>query len=281
MNFWIIDSKKGITLVFYSSMGIFLDENIVSGLISALNQLTMIEFKQPIQSINMGGFKWIYMVEQEINLLFVMSDSIEVSTDIIKGRLSYLKQLFYKQYIQNKEKWKEKWTGDLEIFKSFKNIIEDYYNQWTNADHVDSLAEFYDAIGIFQELLNMTKNLVENHCFGEQKNEIYELFSDVVNKLINDPEIEREKELHTISFSIDYGFNIFDIDPMNCNLIFVKKKLKELLLDVFSVLKKELGYEPLLLCLNKEKIFQFIYENLNLIKTLNLDHFILKIILVE
>ena len=281
MNFWVIDSKKGITLVYYSSMGIFLDEDIVSGLISALNQLTMIEFKQPIQSIDMGGFKWIYVVDQEINLMFVMSDSIEVSTDTIKGRLNYLENMFYKAYIPNKDKWYKKWTGDVQMFQPFKEVIGKYYEQWTSANHVDSLAEFYDAIGIIQELLNLTKNLIENHCSEEIKVELYSYIDEVIKSFKNNPDIKKEEEFQKITFSGNEGFDIFEIDPMNCNISNIIEHIKNLVLEIFTLLKRQLGYDVCLLNFHKEEIFKFIYGNLSLIKTLNLDHFMLKLILIE
>ena len=281
MNLWIIDSHKGIALVYYSSMGIFLDENIVSGLISALNQLTMIEFKQPIQSINMGGFKWIYVVDQETNLMFVMSDSIEVSTEVIKGRLNFLKRLFMKRFVPNKNVWRQEWTGDIEMFQPFKESIKNYHDQWTSAGNIDLLAEFYDMIGIFQEILNLTLNIIENHCFDEKKEDIYKKITEIFNSFKDDPMIIKEEELQNISFSSDLGYNIFEIDPMNCNTRFVKEQIRNLVEKIIFMLKKEIGYESCLLLFSKEEIFKYIYENFSLVKQLDLDKYILKLFLLE
>ena len=117
MNFLVIESKKGITLAHYSSTALPIDETMISGLISALNELTMVEFKQPIQSVNMGGFKWIYSVDEPTNILFVMSDFIDISTDVIRGRLNFLKMLFLRNFVSDVETWKSEWTGDIERFQ--------------------------------------------------------------------------------------------------------------------------------------------------------------------
>ena len=108
MNIWIVDVERGIKLVYYSSDDLPLNDNLISGLLSAINQLTMVEFKQPIESINMGGFKWIYILDLDLNLMFVASESIDISTETIKGRLSFIKELFIRQF----EVAIKDWTGD-------------------------------------------------------------------------------------------------------------------------------------------------------------------------
>jgi len=281
MNIWVIDSTKGITLTYYSSKGIFLDEDLVSGLISALNQLTMVEFKQPIQSINMGGFKWIYMVEPNYDLLFVMSDSIDVSTDTIKGRLNFLKHLFMKSYVVNVEEWEDRWFGDVGIFEPFKETIEVYYDQWTNAGDVDSLAEFYDAIGIFQELLNLTRNCIENHSSKDMKESIYNCIIETFINFKDNKTIKKEAELQNITFSRESGYDIFEIDPMNCDMEFVKDQMKFLVKKIYSLIKNLLGHDSCLVYFKEEGIYQYCVENYILLRNLNLDKFIIELLLTE
>ncbi len=65
MNVWILDSESGITLLYKPYMDLALDEDLISGLLAALNQFTTYEFQQGIESIEMGGLRWSYLEDKE------------------------------------------------------------------------------------------------------------------------------------------------------------------------------------------------------------------------
>lgn len=65
----------GVTLVFKSYLNITIAENLISGLLAAINSFVVSEFNQPIDSINMGGFYWVYNYDEERRLLFICADS--------------------------------------------------------------------------------------------------------------------------------------------------------------------------------------------------------------
>ena len=52
-----MESDSGITLVYKPYMDFPVNEDLVSGLLTALNQFTIVEFKQGIESIEMGGLR--------------------------------------------------------------------------------------------------------------------------------------------------------------------------------------------------------------------------------
>jgi len=64
MNVWILDSESGITLLYKPYMDLALDEDLISGLLAALNQFTTYEFQQGIESIEMGGLRWSYLEDK-------------------------------------------------------------------------------------------------------------------------------------------------------------------------------------------------------------------------
>ncbi|TFG21233.1 MAG: hypothetical protein EU533_05540 [Promethearchaeota archaeon] len=277
MNIWIVDVQRGIKLVYYSSDNLPLNDNLISGLLSAINQLTMVEFKQPIESINMGGFKWIYILDLDLNLMFVASESIAISTETIKGRLSFIKDLFIRQFKQVITDW----TGDVQQFEPFGGMIDNYYQQWSQAENVDALAQFYDVIGIFQQILNLVRNVVRNNTEGETQAGLYQAIEDLFQRFKANPENEKEPELQKIEFSRDTGFNIFNINPLNCDALLVKKQLQKLLLDIISILKEKIGADTILSLFRKEDLFNYIINNLILIKELKLDNFLLQLLLRE
>ncbi|GAG66783.1 unnamed protein product, partial [marine sediment metagenome] len=50
------------------------DEDIVSGFLTAFHHFSMEEFHQSLESIEMGGLRWIYILEPNFKLLFVAAD---------------------------------------------------------------------------------------------------------------------------------------------------------------------------------------------------------------
>ncbi|MCK4287145.1 MAG: hypothetical protein KAX18_13130, partial [Candidatus Lokiarchaeota archaeon] len=85
INIWVLESDSGITLVYKAYMEFPVNEDLVSGLLTALNQFTIVEFKQGIESIEMGGLRWVYIHDKETNLLFIGADSKEVKTDMLRA----------------------------------------------------------------------------------------------------------------------------------------------------------------------------------------------------
>ena len=108
INIWILDSR-GLCLVHKSFTGSDLDANLITGMLSALHQFLLSQFNQSIESIDMGGYRWAYLYEKELNLIFVISDTKAVSSEILRSRLNIIKQAFISEYIPDVEKWNENW----------------------------------------------------------------------------------------------------------------------------------------------------------------------------
>lgn len=174
MNIWILEGNSGVTLLFKSFSGFELNEYLVSGFITALNQFTIAEFKRPIESIDMGGYKWIYILDEEVNLLFVVADKKESNSELLRARLTVIKSTFINKYVTEEKIWGDKFDGNVEPYEDFKQTIEDFYNQWEQAEDLSTLAEFFDFIGVFQQLLNLINNIIEKHLFYDVKLSVWE-----------------------------------------------------------------------------------------------------------
>lgn len=77
MKIWIVDSSTGTTF-FYHQFGeieVEVNEHLVSGLLAALNQFIMTQFEEPIESIDMGGARWIYVYDKEKEILCVAAET--------------------------------------------------------------------------------------------------------------------------------------------------------------------------------------------------------------
>ena len=274
-----MESDSGITLVYKAYMDFPVNEDLVSGLLTALNQFTIVEFKQGIDSIEMGGLRWVYVHDKETNLLFIGADSKEVSGDTLRSRLDAIKNIFIQQYANKKYKWKDKWTGNVEIYKPFEKIIEEYYMQWKQAEHITTVAEFFDMLGIFQQILNLVINVIEVHLPEEKREVIYVKIEEMFENYEKDEIIEKNPELQKITFERKIGINVISINPMNCNMLVAEKQIISLIKRIVEILKEEEGYYESLKYFIEENIFDYIISNFNLLNDLNLFIFLIQLFL--
>jgi len=277
MNIWILDSKRGVTLIYKSFLDLPVKDDLVSGLLTALNQFTLTEFKEPIDSIDMGGFKWIYILDVDYNLLFVVADIKNTESETLKSRLEFLKNLFIKQFGEDLKNW----TGDIELFKPFGDTIEKYYAHWQAAENVDLFADFFDMLGVFQQILNLLRGVIDNQIdFKKQENiikNVVELFYNFKNRM----DIKKIQELSKISYSKEAGFSIFNINPTNVDIQVVKKQIMYLLIQIIKIIKEELGHDLALNYFSDQNIFNYIFNNMPLLKKLKLEGFLLQLFLLK
>jgi len=277
MNVWIIDGTTGIILLNKSHMDLPIDDDLVSGLLTALNQFTMVEFKQPLESIDMGGLRWVYLLDKELGLLFVAADKKDVSAEVVRARLNVIKTTFIKQYMGVGANWRDKWDGNTDEYTAFRKEIEIYYSQWRQAVVLDKMAEYFDFLGIFQQLFNLMVDIIENHMDAEQKERVYVKISQIFTDFNNRSEIQEDPELSKISFSKDIGFNIISINPTICDMPILEKEVITLLRLVIEAIKDEVGQATCLDYFQKENVYTYIFNNLVLLKTLNLEGFLLQL----
>lgn len=276
-----MESDSGITLVYKPFMDFPVNEDLVSGLLTALNQFTIVEFKQGIESIEMGGLRWIYILDKETNLLFIGADSKEVTTDTLRSRLDVIRHTFIQQYANEKNRWGSKWAGNVEIYKPFEKIIEEYYTQWKQAERITTVAEFFDMLGIFQQILNLVINVIEVHLSKKKKNRIYKKIDVMFQNYSQLDIVKKNPELSSITFQRKTGINIINIDPMNCDMVIVEKQIINLITRMVEILKDEEGYFTSIKFFIEENIFDYLISNFSLLNDLNLFIFLIKLFLIK
>jgi hypothetical protein len=276
MNIWILDAGSGITLVYLSYRDLMVNEDLVSGLLTALNKFTVFEFKQGIESIEMGGLRWVYLEDKESNLLFIAADEKEVTADILKARLNVIKQTFIKEYVDTGIFKKNKWDGNTDPFEPFKEIIDEYYRQWKKAESITTLGEFFDILGIFQQVLNIIMNTMQKVM---QKDKILKKIANMFYVMKSNPDFQKDPELKKITFTVEDGFNIIDINPNNCDMVLVERHLIQLVKKTVQIIKNELSREEFVYYFLEEYLFNYLLNNLSLLNKLNLDSFLLKLFL--
>ena len=276
-----MESDSGITLVYKPYKDFLVNEDLVSGLLTALNQFTIVEFKQGIDSIEMGGLRWVYIMDKETNLLFIGADSRAVRGDILRARLDIIRVTFIQQYAHDKNRWKGKWAGNVEIYKPFEKVIEEYYSQWQQAERITTVAEFFDILGIFQQILNLAVNVVEGHLTEGKKALIYNKIERMFGNYYDSEIIKENPELSSITFERGIGFNIISIDPMSCDMLVAEKQIINLIQRMVEIIKEVEGYYPSLKYFIEENIFDYLISNFDLLNDLNLFTFLLKLFLIK
>ena len=279
INIWILESDSGITLVYKPYMDFPVNEDLVSGLLTALNQFTIVEFKQGIESIEMGGLRWVYILDKETNLLFIGADSHQVTTDTLRSRIDVIRHTFIQQYAHSKNSWKGKWTGNVEIYRPFENVIDEYYTQWKQAEKITTVAEFFDMLGIFQQILNLLINVIEGRL--KKKKKIYQIIEDMFKNYSETEVVQKNPELSSITFERKIGINVIGINPMNCDMVVIEKEIINLIKRITEALKEEVGYYPCLHFFVEENIFDYLISNFSLLMDLNLFIFLIKLFLLR
>ena len=281
MNIWILDSESGITLLYKAFMDLPLDEDLVSGLLAALNQFTVFEFQEGIESIEMGGLRWVYLNDKDLNLLFIAASDKSVNSEILKARLNVIKHAFIQDFVPDPESWNATWKGNTEEYLPFKKTIDEYYDQWLRVEKVSDIAEYYNILGVFQQILNLLINVIEAHVSPLKKEKIYIQLTLMFTNYLNHDYVKKNKELSKISFERESGINIININPENCDMLVVEKQIINLIRRIVHMIKFEEGYHNSLRYFIDENIFEYLISNLSLLNELNLFKFLLQLFLLK
>ncbi|MFX1412855.1 MAG: hypothetical protein ACFFA2_03370 [Promethearchaeota archaeon] len=280
MIIWILESDSGSKLLYKSFLKTDADEDIVSGFLTAFHHFSMVEFHQSLESIEMGGLKWIYILEPKYNLLFVAAGTKNVRTEILMGRLNVIKEAFIKQFKPTWKKRGENWDGSISVFKSFLNTIEDYYKQWEEVETLTQVADFFDILGVFQQIFIILRNIIENRMYTKSKNFILNKVEERYKNLIEKGEFKDQQHLTNVTFSKEAWFNIIDEKLIKCEKELVIKFLKLLLSDIVYTLQDVKGSHLCLKYFSEDNIYAYIFNNMKLLKDLNLDSFMLELFLL-
>ncbi|MFX1377932.1 MAG: hypothetical protein ACFFA4_02465 [Promethearchaeota archaeon] len=280
MNIWVLDSESGTKLLYKSFLKTDADEDIVSGFLTAFHHFSMIEFKESLDSIEMGGLRWVYILEENYNLLFVAADTKHTKTEFILARLNVIKNAFIKQF---DSVWKKKgcnWDGDINIFLPFLNEIEDYHDQWEEVEDLAKTADFFDILGIFQRILIMLRNVIEKKMYSKSKTSILNKIENMYNAFIAQKNFKDTPELKNITFSRESWFNLIDINLIKSDKNLVNENLKSIVSGIVNILKEVKGVNACFKYFSEEKIYRYIFNNMKLLKDLKLDLFLLEIFLL-
>jgi hypothetical protein len=275
-----MDAESGVKLLYKSFLKTDADEDIVSGFLTAFHHFSMVEFKESLDSIEMGGLRWVYILEDKFKLLFVAADTKHIKTELLMARLNVIRNSFIKEFEPTWIKKGKSWDGNINVFLPFLKEIEDYYSQWGEVENLAEVADFFDILGIFQKILIMLRNVIEKKMYSKSKTAILNKIENVYKDFKNQQDFKKIPELKNISFDKESWFNIKDINLIKTDKELVIKNLKSILSKIVSILREVKGKNLCYKYFSEEKIYAYIYNNMRLLKDLNLDLFLLNTFLL-
>ncbi|TFG16288.1 MAG: hypothetical protein EU533_09170 [Promethearchaeota archaeon] len=275
-----MESESGIKLLYKSFLKTDADEDIVSGFLTAFHHFSVEEFHQSLESIEMGGLRWTYILEPKYKLLFVAADNKNIKTGIIKGKLNVIENAFIKQYKNIWEKRGETWDGDLNIFLPFHKTLEDYYHQWEEVENVSQIADFFDILGIFQHILILLRNIIEKRMYSKSKELILDHIEEKYNQINKLDEFCEQKELKNISFTKDSWFNLIDINLIKCDKEVVINYLKSMVKCIVNILMEVKTKNNCFKYFSDGRVYAYLYNNMTMLKDLSLDLYFLEVFLI-
>ena len=214
-------------------------------------------------------------LEEKYNLFFVAADTKHIKTELLLGRLNVIKNAFIKEFDPVWEKKGHTWDGDINVFLPFLNEIEDYYSQWGEVEDLAQVADFFDILGVFQKILIMLRNIIENKMYTKSKSLILDKIENFCKNFKNHKDFQNKPELKNISFSKKSWFNIKDINLIKSDTNLVIKNLKMILTQIVNILREVKGNNSCFKYFSEENIYAYLYNNMRLLKDLNLDTYLL------
>jgi hypothetical protein len=103
------------------------------------------------------------------------------------------------------------------------------------------------------------------------------MFNDYSNMEI----VKKNPELSNITFERKIGFNVVNINPMNCDMYAVERHIINIIRNMVEIFKYYIGYYTSLKYFIEENIFDYLLSNFSLLNDLNLFTFLLQLFLIK
>lgn len=285
MHIWILQKSSSLMLFYYSShVSENLDQGILSGLLGALNTLSEMELKdQGIESIDMGGLRWVYLSDPAANLLLVGADGKDSNAKLMLARLKVINKMFVQTFEISSEFWTRVKVVELSHFRSFKETIQMLESQWVEAEKVMDVGIIFDLLGVFQNVFIRMINIVEKNLQGDVLNQALmelSLLSPKIIKYMQDqgkPESKRIIELFIPK--VDFGSqkiifneaqinNVFGLNPIGLDFSTLKPLFFTVLHDFRATLDHSIGEKKVLEIVKKE-IMPFLFSKWDFLQKLD------------
>ncbi len=283
---WVIDKFSSKSMFYHEfTTDRPLDGMLLSGLLSALNSFSEAELGHSgIESIEMGGHRWVYFSNLDTNLMLVAAGAKESNASLLKARLQVIHDMFVQHFQIGKKFWDD-WKFEITQFYEFSEVVELLQKQWSHANQMMNVGAIFDLMGVFQYIFYKFIKIIKNNFTGMKLHLVLQKLSTYKDILdawyrqqhLNDsyrvielfiPEINLTTD--EIVFNEAPATNIFGINPMGLTDDVLIPLFYLVLRHFQQTLQSELG-ESLWLMVAKKEILPFILQKWAFLKTLDLE----------
>ncbi|MHA1231179.1 MAG: hypothetical protein ACTSRP_07595 [Candidatus Helarchaeota archaeon] len=279
---WIVEKLRGICLLHRSYSSLQTNPDLLSSFLSGLYAFSEVELSRHgrgddveikgIESIDMSGFRWVYVDMKEI--LYIIAADRSDNVDILKKQVNVIRQNFLHHFGYKDEKdFASKWNGNISQFEGeFEEILDELVQNWEQVDNVSLvIAQKMDLLQIYQQFY-LALGRILKFIPSEQT------LAKLQYKMINVKNEKIPKSLDQIEYHPKTGWDITNLDPTNINKQELKDGLEILLIEFISTLKQLAGTK-IIQRLTRKFVFPIIIKEFNRLKDLEIDESIIRIFL--
>jgi hypothetical protein len=273
---WIIDKATSAALFYRSYADLQIDPDLVSGLLAALNNFSEIELRSHgIESIDMGGLRWVYVTNEPIGLLLIAADEKSSNADLMRSRLEYIEKVFIQTYGFTEETLKKKLIN-INEFADFSNMVDTLREQWFMAEKAMDSAALFDLLGVFQQLFNITNDIVRTYCQTTKQTDVFNQIQLVEKQLRETLDIQKYPDLSNITYDPMQGWMVLTLNPLTLNEDIIKRALFFITRAVVKILKDNLGKLFSLSAFNSD-VFPYLFSSWDLLEKLKIGKSLIQI----
>ena len=258
-----------------------LDPDLISGLLSALNNFSEIELESKgITTIEMGGLKWAYSHHPELQLLLIASGDKDSDPQVLKSRLDVIYKMFVDTFGLT-PKTLENPIIKVTKFKSFAETVDMLQEQWKQAEEIISggMAAMFDILGVFQRLFNYFMHIIRMNLFGDMYDQALKDIRANLETFKTSPEALQFPELMKISFE-DASWSIVQLNPLEMEEDMLRQVLFAITQELNLILRQNLSRMTRLHAISKE-IMPFLLTQYALLEKLDMIQTLLKLFFLE
>ena len=278
LHLWIINKQSSTSLFFRSWTNITLDPDLISGLLSALNNFSEIELKEEgIVAIDMGGLKWAYSHHPEMHLLLIASGDKDSDAMVMKSRLDVIYKMFVNTFDLTSSDF-ENSIIKITKFKSFAKTVDLLQEQWKQAELIVSggMAAMFDNYGVFQRIINYYMHIIRMNLFSDLYDQAILDVKTYIETLKASPEALQYPELLKIDFE-DASWSIVQLNPLEMEEDMLRQVLFAITQELNLILRKNLSRMTRLHAISKE-IMPFLLNQYDLLEKLDMIQTLLKLL---
>ncbi|MHC1590976.1 MAG: hypothetical protein ACXQS8_02750 [Candidatus Helarchaeales archaeon] len=189
---WILDLKSGRN-IFHRCYGEEIsDPDLLTSFLTAFYRFAEELSERPdfvdkiieinaIESIEMGGLKWIY--NKDVNLLYIAAAEMDDSTHEIRAQLEVIRKSFNDAYdFVLDPTFPDTWNGNTSQFEKFAEKIDELHEDWKKALRITKAAELMDLIEVYQQILHLLSKV--SHAIKKGKEEILDQKMRMLKELL-------------------------------------------------------------------------------------------------